>query len=637
MKETEKNVSLLRYVVYLGLMLFVVFGLVFMLSSCEKDDLPDGDAPLGEFVPVSINLQGISEGGSEDVTRSAAAFAPVTETVSLGDGMLMEMSLEADPAAELRADSSALAEGVKFLLIAVKVTGDANNNKYVSHAEYTIVDGVPSLIGSDSVHVPGGGDYKFMCVSFNNSTSLLTPDDYSGGSLHTDSVSIFRNLPNNVDLLYWSQTVNNVSERQVLPVTLRHQFNFVKVKVDCSYNGWNISQINADNIRLKTYNAFTLDADGDVTAGTETVRPVSWPSILTANPIQESIGDTVYLSTLDIYLGAQALTLSIGTTTPSAATTFTFSSATFAAGDGKSYVLTLKIRQPMFASSNIYWDADSARLTFDGYMENPASQNKYQGVYFKFGSLVGISSALSDDSTTFAGGTIGTPSTGTPIYVWSSAGSTWIQTNVATASDSSFVGFTPGAANGETGSDAWDRIPYTGGTPAQTKNRNDRYVINLVDSFAFMKGDICRYLQQKGHAPAPPAGKTQWRLPTSNEFGTTNSSIFWDETTVKNGWKRLGGASWTSNNTNNLADGKYAGIPTGGYFGAAANFFPASGCRDAGGPLRSAGSNGYYWSGSVYDATYGYHLYFYSSLARPYYYGSVNRRYGFAVRCVLQE
>jgi uncharacterized protein (TIGR02145 family) len=149
-----------------------------------------------------------------------------------------------------------------------------------------------------------------------------------------------------------------------------------------------------------------------------------------------------------------------------------------------------------------------------------------------------------------------------------------------------------------------------------------------------MKGDICRYLQQKGHAPALPDGKTQWRLPTSNEFGTTNSDISWDESTVKNGWKRLG-SSWTANTTNNLANGQYAGIPTGGYFGATANFFPASGYRNAGGTLGNTGGLGDYWSGSVYDASYGYNLYFSSSYAYPYSFS--NRQGGFAVRCVLQE
>jgi uncharacterized protein (TIGR02145 family) len=152
-----------------------------------------------------------------------------------------------------------------------------------------------------------------------------------------------------------------------------------------------------------------------------------------------------------------------------------------------------------------------------------------------------------------------------------------------------------------------------------------------------MKGDICRYLEYTGTAPARPASPSglHWRLPTSNEFGTTNSSIYWNESTATNGWKRLGGSSWTASTTNNLANGQYAGIPTGGYFGATANFFPASGYRATDGALSLTGNVGFYWSGSVYDATYGYTLNFNGNDARPYY--RSGRQFGVAVRCVLQE
>jgi hypothetical protein len=68
---------------------------------------------------------------------------------------------------------------------------------------------------------------------------------------------------------------------------------------------------------------------------------------------------------------------------------------------------------------------------------------------------------------------------------------------------------------------------------------------------------------------------------------------------------------------------------------ATGNFFPASGYRDTSGTLYDTGGHGYYWSGSVYDATLGYHLRFLSSYAYPY--NLSDRQGGFAVRCVLQE
>jgi hypothetical protein len=539
---------------------------------------------------------GISSGNAEDVTRSAAE--PITETVSLGDGMLMEMSLAPDPAAELRdAATTPLANGVKFLLIAV----NAADNKYVSHAEYTMTGGVP-VINGDSVHVRAGGNYKFMCVSFNNATSLLTPDDYSNGTLVSAQAPTFQNLPNNVDLLYWSQTVNNVTERQVLPVSFRHQFDFVKVKVDCSYNGWNITNLATDGIQLNTYSTFELTPTTGVSGVTATTKAVRWPSSFTAGQIQESIGDTVYLSKLDIQLAKDALTLPTGST-PAAAYTFAFSSASFAAGGGKSYVLTVKIKQPMFASTNVYWD--DTKLTFKGYSDSPSATYgdtvKYQGVFFKFGSLVGISPEDEWEESS------------TVLYVPRSG------------SDSYTTYAYPASGHPEwTGAD-YASIPYVSdGT--ETNNRNNRYVIDMIaDSFAVMKGDICRYLEFTNAAPPRPRAELRWSLPTSAEFGLQNTT--WGS----NGWTKVGAFG---PRTSTSAAGTYSGIPSGGNFGATANFFPASGYRHATGSLDGTGTTGYYWTGSV-NGSRGYTLYCTSSHADAHDFNE--RANSFAVRCVLRE
>jgi hypothetical protein len=60
-------------------------------------------------------------------------------------------------------------------------------------------------------------------------------------------------------------------------------------------------------------------------------------------------------------------------------------------------------------------------------------------------------------------------------------------------------------------------------------------------------------------------------------------------------------------------------------------FFPASGIR-YGTSLLDRGSNGYYWSASLYSAAFGYYLYFYSSYVNPASYNG--RFYGFSVRAV---
>lgn len=60
-------------------------------------------------------------------------------------------------------------------------------------------------------------------------------------------------------------------------------------------------------------------------------------------------------------------------------------------------------------------------------------------------------------------------------------------------------------------------------------------------------------------------------------------------------------------------------------------FFPAAGRRNGTG-LYNRGTNGYYWSASLYSQAHGYYLYFYSTEVNPA--RSLNRFYGFSVRAV---
>jgi hypothetical protein len=578
MKKYEKNVQLLRYAMY--------FVFVIVLSSCDKDAL--GDKPVGELVPISINLLGISEGNVENLSRSSAAPAePITETVVLGDGLLMEMSLAPDPAAELRdAAPTPLAEGVKFVVIAVK----AADSTYVSHAEYTIVGGSPALPGgTEAAHVPAGGNYRFICVSLN---STISPENYSYDSFETGSRPTFANIPATADLLFWTTDNMSVNEHKVLPVTLRHTSNVVKVKVDCRYNGWDISAIAAAGIKLNTVGTVTLNSAGAV-SGSATTKAVTWPS-LTAAQTQESSGDTVYLSKLDIELAANALTLSTYGNAPSAAATAKFSSASFTAGGGKSYVLTLKVKRLMFASSNIYWDAANTRLTFDGYMENPASQNKYQGVHIKFGSLVGISPVGNNTAATVY----------VPTYVPSDTlNSTWDGTgNIS----SEFTNYT--------------NIPYArGGSSTDIANRYASTF--LKDSFPDMRGDICLYLEHTGAAPPRYREDLHWRLPAAIElFG--------------NAWTKVSG-SWSNPGTTNAA-GTFTGITWG--YKYMNNFFPASGCRSNATPQDGVGVVGYYISSSISTGNDFFRWKpFDTNTASTGGLAMGRLYYGLSVRCVLQE
>jgi hypothetical protein len=239
-------------------------------------------------------------------------------------------------------------------------------------------------------------------------------------------------------------------------------------------------------------------------------------------------------------------------------------------------------------------------------------QNKYQGVYFKFGSLVGIAPVGSKTGATVY----------VPTYVpfpGDTLSSTW------SGSDTISSGFTN-----------YEGIPYVSTGLVSPGDRSNRYVSNLGISLVDeKKGDICLYLEHTGAAPPRPRAELHWRLPTSAEFGPQNDT--WDN----NGWIEVNGANgssgaWDTDHDDPSDDGKRTSIGSGGKFGTTGNFFPASADRNTDGSLRDTGNYGHYWSGSVYStASIGYYLHFITGGASPYV--NANRQYGFSVRCVLRE
>ena len=117
----------------------------------------------------------------------------------------------------------------------------------------------------------------------------------------------------------------------------------------------------------------------------------------------------------------------------------------------------------------------------------------------------------------------------------------------------------------------------------------------------------------------------QWRMPTTEEFAELFANIDYInpdgtviETTQANKLVTVNGVVGillkSKNNSRTL-------------------FFPCSGDGN-GQSWNGRGSNGYYWSSSLYSTTYGRNLGFYSGGVNPQYYNYRSRFYGFSVRPV---
>ncbi|GHT70076.1 hypothetical protein AGMMS50239_37890 [Bacteroidia bacterium] len=240
-----------------------------------------------------------------------------------------------------------------------------------------------------------------------------------------------------------------------------------------------------------------------------------------------------------------------------------------------------------WAGSNIYWNG--TKLTFDD--SNEKTNEQYQGVYFKWGSLVGIAPA----------------------------GDAWPATCYFPANPGVDETWTTDATTYPNYLD----VPYVDDQPVPY-GRGEAYLTTITKdaatgptTIAAYKGDICVYLTNIG---AAPKGK-RWRMPTSLEFGAAADYI-----KVDNGF-----APETTQN----AEGTTAF--TSGYRRNKLNtpYFPASGYRYySTGALTNAGTNGIYWSSSPNSNVRGYHLGFSSPSANPTF--NNYRTSAFSVRCVAE-
>jgi hypothetical protein len=637
----------------------VVLALLFV--SCDKENELENKKSSGKEVSVRIRSLSVAPSGSESLTRSALQKEPKMEVTSIGDGMLLEMSIKEDES-PLRA--VLMSTGKLFRVIAV----NHGTDDYYSHGDFTV--GISTA--STDFHVKIGEKYDYICISYNSDTDLPPSTDYVVGSALPTSFSV----DNSNDLL-WCRIERNedVPETGVeLEILLEQKLAEVKVTVKCDYNQWKITAVTTDKITLGEVSpSYTIDwSNGAITGtGTEEYQGFTYSTIISNSTSQTSDGLRVFpkgSGTVTVkFLPGAIWRNGFSSAVPAGETSVPFTTELSA---GVRYTITVRLWALIWARSNIYWDdvtdPSNPKLTFIP-ADGTTDYQGYQGVFFKWGSLVGVSPALTPGAKVGGKAFSGT----TPIYVpivnaTDLALSTWkATTGDAMANDPDFPDVTSNWTSWDTNSYGAAHIPYldprhnTSGTVAF--GRANRYAIdddrNVYDVYKGFCGDICQYLSTKTHAVPG-----DYRLPTSYEFGTSSETSWNASTPNANGWQKgtgsfsiAGTASGYSNGRADLlsdvqsasfdaSENTHAGSAVA--LGSAINktmddiIFPLSGTRSSIGGLNdgTSGNAGFASSGSAYSTTYGYFFGFNSSNVNYGSYGGANpRSCAFPVRCVLND
>jgi hypothetical protein len=524
----------------------VLAGLLVLLSACEKDILPKNG---GEKVAVIFSA---SSGGYE-AAEAVRSFSGKGRTVAsasarVKDDFYLFMKLVEDGEGDdLRATNSPLIEGQAVHLEAYYVSSGLLAGAADYHANAA---GIPVL---DDPNLPleldpADGPFDFKAYSYYQSTAAISTTD----------------IDPTVSDLIWGETLNQTIDEteagRTVTILLKHCFSKVRVKLSVGEIS-NAAITALGTVTVGTGQKVDLDvADGSLTAsGTAVTQTVSgWVDVNgDAVNVSSAFSKTALWSGYGLfYPSPTKVTISsITVTIGGVAHAFSGLSAAFAhALDvGKHYTLVVDLKKVIFASSNIFWQevTNTGDPQYPGYLTFLTSGgSNYQGVFFRWGSLVGNSP---------------TGTTQNDIYI-----------------------YTPNVNDGTWGMSILKNapVPQSGWPPADgtSTDLSENYLYDHPDFGNYCIGDICSYLTGK---PGTPAG--DWRMPNAAEFGAATD---YGHTTYSTG-SVSGVDQHMGKGTVNRGQTYYAS--------SVATTFPASGYRAPSNAYwyGAVAERGLYWSGTA--------------------------------------
>jgi hypothetical protein len=404
-------------------------GLLLLVSACEKEGFSDS----GNQVPITFSMSNAGYSADEEV-RSAGSVEPETVTAPLGDDLYLSATLEVDPAdPTLRAQV-----GLK-----------PNQRVQIAAFKGTVQQGLTiTYVYSGSTFTPYNGATPLM-VEGDGSTYTFVAYSYYGDPETTPGES---GIHPSKDLV-WGSATQAVSGAATVNLNMVHKFSQVRVTINASTDANNMSLDGVQVLGGKTANL--TPRTGDV-AATSTNAPVdvNFPSSTAAT--QTSGYAAYYKDVTGVKIGSITMATKTNGSKSFTNESFSFSKALTV---GWSYTLTVRIeRKPYFGPLNLYMDKATSRMGMPGY------RAETQGLFFKWGSLIGISPIGGETS-----GTVGS----VVLWIPNGTNNSWTEKTIS--------------ASGWT----YATIPTTG----------------------TYGGDICEYL----------TGKTgmyegSWRLPTLADF-----------------------------------------------------------------------------------------------------------------------
>jgi hypothetical protein len=602
--------------------MFLLIALLLLFGACEKD--MEGRLGDGKKVEIffSTDIKGYNT--AADLVRSGGLREAESRTMYINDSLYLQTTLVPDPDEKLRAQVGFIDEQkIRFEAYDVSSPSSPVDSKLYSYS----MDKGKFIPDTDPLGVVPDGTttYRFVAYSY-----------FGEKNVPLTTINLSKDL-------VWGKsadgTVNDTELSRTVSINMTHQFAKVKVRVESGIDGVTIDALSGVEIVGGNWTTFDpFDGSfGTVGSMPQAIDFVT-EDVLPAAEIESG-------QRLVFPVGTAPTKVKFGTIAISGLAGFSNQTVSFQStlDGGTSYNLIVGVRRCVWARSNIYWDATlnngEGALTFVP-AGNDLTKQGYQGVFFKWGSLVGVSPAQTEVPET--------PGTMTNLFLPSTRIYVPI-VNTSTLTNSTWKATTgsavktdiPGAEYNWT---TWGRdtyydtdIPYLDvgshynipGTVAF--GPSNRYAIdpdrNTPAMYASFRGDICQYLSTKTEVVSG-----DYRLPMASEIPLPE----WGYGAV-NGWTM--GGNGTEDNTLGNDAGTVDLLDAANIRFWARNYalgnvvFPGSGSRQDrdGAIIQLVSRGGYYWTGSThtFDA-YGVFL----SRNEQYIYVGFQRSWGMSIRCV---
>jgi hypothetical protein len=545
-------------------------GLVVFLISCEKEVLLKGS---GQKVAVNFSVVSGGYDANEEAVRSFDTEESETEVVHLEKDLYLYAKLVADEDEVRAVTTSALIEGQRVHLEAYYTSSGsiAGSADYHANSQGKLVlDDPDQPLEVD----PALGPYDFAAYSYYQSTGALSATNINP----TASDLVWGNALN--------QAISATEAGRTVEITMKHKFSKVRVKIDV--NGVEDAEItDIGTVQIvggKTVNLTVKDGSLALVAPDVAKTVDAWTGI--SSPFSEKVIVSDYSL---FYPSPTSVSISsITLTVEEDVHVFSDLSAVFtkALTAGKHYTLVVDLKKILWAQSNIYWeetlnDGDGG-LTFQKSGDTP-NHSDYQGVYFRWGSLIGISPAGGKTAEAVGDVVIYIP----PVK----AGEHWDGTKKVSSSHTLW-----------TGAGSWANIPYLSASVVQLNYLYDH------PAFSTYKGDVCSFL----------TGGV-WRMPNKDEILLAVGTVAWSIVTAAD-----------PNNASGKGPGGVGIRDLSGFV-----FFPVTGERysDRGGTLTEAniGAAGFYWSGTS-SAYWAFRMSFRDSKIYPQEVNDIG--HGHSIRCI---